>query len=53
MEFCYYALIAFETEDEAINALNYFNKLYILSTRLHVERCSEIGKCINILLLFN
>lgn len=43
-DFCYFALIAYETEKEAKTALDYFNNMSLYSTRIMVEQCCEIGK---------
>lgn len=48
-EYCYFALIAYKTENEAKDALNFFDKSYLYSSRIKVERCCEIGKYHNTL----
>lgn len=40
---CYFALISYETEEEAKTALNYFNKSFVHFSRISVEQCSEMS----------
>lgn len=40
---CYFALISYETEEEAKAALNYFDQSCVHSSRISIERCSEMS----------
>lgn len=43
-DYCYFALIKFETEEEANTALKHYNNTYQYSSRISIEKCKERGK---------
>jgi RNA-binding proteins (RRM domain) len=39
-----FAFIGYHREDQAQAALDYFNNTYVFSSRIKVEKCSNLGK---------